>query len=853
MKMWPFLFRGAVAAVIAAMSGGVALAQSIDIVASLDPGVASAPYGALVEAPDGSFLATTSQGGSANAGAVVQVRRDGTIAVLYAFTGGADGAYPYAGLTQAADGSYYGTTAQGGDSNAGTVFQITSAGAFTRIYSFTGGDDGGYPSGALIQTSDGSLYGTTSGGGSLGAGTVFRLAADGTFTTVYAFTGASEGGYPAAGVVQAGDGNLYGTTTQGGDGSNGTVYQLTSAGALVVLHAFTGNDDGSYPYAGVIQGRDGSFYGTTLQGGLSGLGTVYRVSVDGTFTVLHTFTGADDGAYPYAGVTESGDGTFFGAALEGGSGSGTIFNVTSSGVFASIYSFSGGADGAYPVASLILASDGELFGTTEAGGNLGGGTVFGLTALPRPTIHWIPQQPIPYGTPLRSAQLNATADVPGTFTYAPTIGTVLHAGVQTLSATFTPADPASYATVTVTTTVTVTPRTSVVLWATPAPIAYGTPLDATQLDARANVEGSFVYTPPAGTLLDVGTSELSVLFVPFSGDYTTATGTVSITVVPAAPVISWTPPAAIRSGTPLGPLQLDAATNVAGTFDYDPPAGTVLDAGSHILTVTFTPDDTTNYTSAVATVPLIVAAPSDFTTSGGGNVYPLQFTPAAGARGLVVAGYALVADPVAGLRVLGNCSYNTVHSGSGRGGGYHTVTTYYNQTCTWDLYGNLLTITPGLPVAPPPVSVTSTQTIYATDPSGVYTGTDSTVPGRGFVYTPGAHYTWLTSNAYAVLQQQTPYTFTITLKSDGDLPLTVFGAQASAVAAQATVNSTTCSGAIPVGSTCSVTVTYDPSALRSPTGLAYDTLDVKVLTDAGQAHDFVQRYTIVVALSDEGN
>jgi hypothetical protein len=120
------------------------------------------------------------------------------------------------------------------------------------------------------------------------------------------------------------------------------------------------------------------------------------------------------------------------------------------------------------------------------------------------------------------------------------------------------------------------------------------------------------------------------------------------------------------------------------------------------------------------------------------------------------------------------------------------------------------------------------------------------------VYTPGAHYSWLTSNAYAVLQQQTPYTFAITLRSDGDLPLTVFGTQATALRATATVIATTCTGAIPVGSTCSVTVTYDPSALSSPTGLAYDTLDVNVISDAGLTHDFTQSYTIVVRVSDGG-
>jgi hypothetical protein len=229
-----------------------------------------------------------------------------------------------------------------------------------------------------------------------------------------------------------------------------------------------------------------------------------------------------------------------------------------------------------------------------------------------------------------------------------------------------------------------------------------------------------------------------------------------------------------------------------------------------------------------------------FAQAAGAHEYPLQFTPNSGARGVAVAGYRFN-----GNTVVGNCSYYTVQSGSGKGGGYHTITTYYNQTCTWDLFGNLLSITQGAPAVPVPLRVNGTETIYADNGNGEYTGSDTKPGYAGFVNTPGSHYTWVTSNAYGVLQQIV-YTMTVTLVSDGDLPLNISAAETSALQAKATVQSTTCGGQITVGATCSVTVTYDPTKLRSATGLAYDTLTVGVISDSGPASAFIQSYTIVL-------
>lgn len=229
--------------------------------------------------------------------------------------------------------------------------------------------------------------------------------------------------------------------------------------------------------------------------------------------------------------------------------------------------------------------------------------------------------------------------------------------------------------------------------------------------------------------------------------------------------------------------------------------------------------------------------------------YPLQFTPNSGARGLVVAGYYYSADTI-----VGNCSYYTVHSGSGRGGGYHNVTTYYNQTCTWDLYGNLLSVAQGAPAIPAPLLVSGTKTIYAAKGNGEYSGTDTNLPQQGFVFTAGSHYTWLTSNAYAVLQQKLNF-FTIALRSDGDVPLHISSVDVSALVAPTAVVGTNCIGAVAIGGTCGITVAYNPKKLTSPTGLAYDTLTVGVISDAGQPSNFVQSYTIQVALpvDDGGN
>ncbi|MGC2638707.1 MAG: alkaline phosphatase family protein [Acidobacteriaceae bacterium] len=234
-----------------------------------------------------------------------------------------------------------------------------------------------------------------------------------------------------------------------------------------------------------------------------------------------------------------------------------------------------------------------------------------LTVTPAtPQIVWFNPSPITYGTALSGTQLDASSPAAGTFAYTPSAGTVLPAGAQTLSVSFTPTDTTDYTTATASVTLTVNQQTPAIVWKAPKPIFYGTALSAGQLDATATVAGAFTYSPAAGTVLTAGPQALSVTFTPTdTTDYTASTASVTLTVVPAAPTINWPfPPAPFLYGTALSSVQLDATSPVAGTFSYSPGAGTVPNVGKQTITATFTPSDTTDYTTATATVPLTVYA-----------------------------------------------------------------------------------------------------------------------------------------------------------------------------------------------------------------------------------------------------
>ncbi len=335
----------------------------------------------------------------------------GIYTVLYSFgASGSDGVNP-GGLILGSDGNFYGTTSRGGSSDDGTIYRITPDGTETVLYDFGSvSGDGENPYAGLIQGSDGNFYGTTYYGGTDtsckgGCGTIFEFSpGSGTETVLYDFGSVSgDGENPYAGVIQGSDGNFYGTTYYGGIATScsgcGTIFKFSpGSGTETVLYNFGSvSGDGENPYAGVIQGSDGNFYGTTTFGGTSsttttcndGCGTIFEFSPgSGTETVLYNFGHvSDDGAYPYAGLIQGSDGDFYGTTPFGGTGTacnnrcGTIFEFSpASGTETVLYDFgSVSGDGENPYAGVIQGGDGNFYGTTLNGGTAGDGAFWKIT------------------------------------------------------------------------------------------------------------------------------------------------------------------------------------------------------------------------------------------------------------------------------------------------------------------------------------------------------------------------------------------------------------------------------------------------------------------------------------------
>jgi uncharacterized repeat protein (TIGR03803 family) len=350
----------------------------------------------LVQGSDGTFYGTSYGGGAYGYGTVFAVTSDGMLTTLYSFTGGSDGESPEYGLVEASDGNFYGTTefaGAAGSSGYGTIFRITPAGELTTLYSFSPLTNRENVTGAepsyLTLGSDGNLYGVARLGGANGNGTVFKITTSGTFTRLYTFSALNsssengDGSLPT-GLVQATDGNFYGTAVLGGPKDHGTVFKITPGGVLTRLYGFTGTD-GSLPQPGLIQGSDGLLYGTTDSGGTDGYGSVFKVTLTGKLTTLYSFDNMSNGSRPPAGLVEGSNGNFYGTTTSGTSyGDGTLFEITSSGTYSLLHTFTGTAglggtnDGAAPYSGLIQGSNGNFYGTTASGGDTGG-TVFELT------------------------------------------------------------------------------------------------------------------------------------------------------------------------------------------------------------------------------------------------------------------------------------------------------------------------------------------------------------------------------------------------------------------------------------------------------------------------------------------
>jgi len=326
------------------------------------------------------------------AGLVAAAAQAQTEIVLYTFCslqGCTDGTLPDSNLITDAQGNLYGTTLYGGKNSQGVAFEITPDGTETVLHSF-GANVGAGPE-SLLFDAKGNLYGESCCTGDYVVGSVFELTKR-SFKFLYRFprNNSAQGLWPGGGLVMDSAGNLYGTTTLGGADGWGIVFKVTQTKTETLLYSFTGGADGGQPDSGVIVDAKGNLYGTTVYGGAVGYGVVFELTASGSESILHTFEGGLDGAYPSSGLITDGQGNLYGTTESGGgsgcggTGCGTVFKVTPAGVETVLYSFAGGSDGAEPGGGLLFDNNGNLYGTTLEGGGSGCGgdgcgTVFALS------------------------------------------------------------------------------------------------------------------------------------------------------------------------------------------------------------------------------------------------------------------------------------------------------------------------------------------------------------------------------------------------------------------------------------------------------------------------------------------
>jgi uncharacterized repeat protein (TIGR03803 family) len=392
-------------------------AQTFTTLRSFDGADGYTPTAALIQATDGNLYGTAAYGGPTSCensgsyvgcGTIFRITTTGRLTTLYNFcsqTNCPDGEFPFGGLVQAADGNFYGTTFNGGANGVGTVFKITPGGTLTTLHGFAGyPTDGASPVAPLVQATDGNFYGTTPYGGpnkqfcrsfGIGCGTVFKITPSGTLTTLHNFD-YGDGSIPFGALVQASNGNFYGTTSLGGVNGRGTLFEITPGGTLSTFYTFCARSnctDGYGPAGALVQATDGNFYGTTeFGGGYGDYGTIFQITSSGKLTTLHSFD-YTDGMFPVAGLVQATNGNFYGTTIYGGAYSGgVVLEITPTGTLTTLHSFAGPpTDGQYPGSALVEDTNGKVYGTTESGGTLAGnarcefsgsggcGTIFSLS------------------------------------------------------------------------------------------------------------------------------------------------------------------------------------------------------------------------------------------------------------------------------------------------------------------------------------------------------------------------------------------------------------------------------------------------------------------------------------------
>jgi uncharacterized repeat protein (TIGR03803 family) len=391
-----FVIRAGLLIVLAFAAASSANAQYVvDVLHSFDAtgSDGKTPTAALVRATDGNLYGTTSQGGLFGFGTVFRITTDGTFTTLYSFDGKL-GKFPVAGLVQADDGYLYGVTkgevvyfATGIYFNVtpATIFRVDFSGAVTLVHVFPGSRVLIGSVAPLIQGRDGSLYGMIRGWSRYVYGFAYKLSLDGTVTELGDLDG-DTGGWSEGGLVEASDGNFYGTSTGFPFSATAAVFRMSPAGTISVVHKFDGDVEGEYPRAGLAEGPDGNLYGTTSEA-TNFRGAVFRMTPGGTMTVLHQFADGVDGSAPSASLLLGRDGAFYGTTVGGGASSaGTIFRITPQGEYSVVHSFTG-ADGDSVSAALIQLPDGSFYGTTSRGGANNTGVIFRFrSTAPNPRL-----------------------------------------------------------------------------------------------------------------------------------------------------------------------------------------------------------------------------------------------------------------------------------------------------------------------------------------------------------------------------------------------------------------------------------------------------------------------------------
>lgn len=377
----------AVVFVLTLLLSASALGQTVTTLENFNGHNGANPFlEALVQGRDGNLYGTTYSGGAYSLGTVFRFNRaDNHIAVIHSFAG-TEGSFPAGGLTLDTDGYYYGTTDYGGSAGVGVLFKISSTGTYTALHSFLGGSDGEFPAAPPIQADDGNLYGTTNGGQGIPA-TLYKFTRAGDYSVIYTFDSATGAG--VYGLIQASNSRLYVTAEGGGAGDCGSIVELTLAGVAKEIHSFNCEHDGggTYPVAALIQASNGNFYGTAANGGASDFGVVFEMG-PGLGEIEHySFTSAGARS-PQGGLVQGTDGNLYGVSQSSGNLDGGIlysWNPTTL-AFTDLYQFTGVG---YLTPTLMQHTSGLFYGPSWQEGAHNDGFIYSINMGLGPFVSFV--------------------------------------------------------------------------------------------------------------------------------------------------------------------------------------------------------------------------------------------------------------------------------------------------------------------------------------------------------------------------------------------------------------------------------------------------------------------------------